>query len=79
VNGHVRHSRDCRTRGDKAGLDTLVLKFFDGAKVKHLDDRKRRMTLKDVWTMTSGLEWHEDVAYDDPRARFVPSARATPL
>ena len=56
------------TRGDfKAGLDTPVLKFFDVSKVKNLDDRKRRMTLKDVLTMTTGLEWHEDLPYADPR------------
>jgi CubicO group peptidase (beta-lactamase class C family) len=39
------------TRGDfKASLDTPVLKFFDIAKVKNVDDRKRRMTLKHVLT-----------------------------
>ena len=57
------------TRGDfKAGLNTPVLKFFDVAKVKNVDDRKRRMTLKDVLTMTTGLAWTEDVPYDDPRS-----------
>ena len=57
------------TRGDfKAGVDTAVLKYFDVAKVKNVDNRKRRMTLKDVLTMTSGLEWLEDVPYDDPRS-----------
>jgi len=56
------------TRGDfKASLDTPVLKFFDVTKVKNVDDRKRRMTLKDVLTMTTGLEWHEDLPYDDAR------------
>jgi CubicO group peptidase (beta-lactamase class C family) len=56
-------------RGDfKAGLDTPILKYFDAPKVKNLDDRKRRITLRDVLTMTPGLEWHEDdVPYDDPR------------
>lgn len=35
------------TRGDfKAGLDTPVLKYFDVSKVKNVDARKRRMTLK---------------------------------
>jgi len=33
-----------------------------------VDDRKRRMTLKDVLTMTTGLAWTEDVPYDDPRS-----------
>jgi CubicO group peptidase (beta-lactamase class C family) len=57
-------------RGDfKAGLDTPVLKFFDEARVKNVDDRKRRMTLKNVLTMTTGLEWNEEVVpYDDPRS-----------
>lgn len=56
------------TRGDfKASLDTPVLKFFDVAKVKNVDERKRRMTLKHVLTMTTGLEWHEDLPYNDPR------------
>jgi Beta-lactamase len=57
------------TRGDfKDGLDTPVLKYFDAARVKNVDDRKRRMTLKDVLTMTTGLAWTEDVPYDDPRS-----------
>ena len=56
------------TRGDfTAGLNTPVLKFFDVAKVKNVDDRKSRMTLQHVLTMTSGLDWNEDVAYNDPR------------
>src|ERR1700757_3720111 len=57
-------------RGDfKGGLDTPVLKYFDTSKVKNVDDRKRRITLRDVLTMTPGLEWHEeDVPYDDPRS-----------
>ena len=57
------------TRGDfKAGLDTPVLSYFDVSKVQNVDDRKRRMTLRDVLTMTTGLEWVEDVPYDDPRS-----------
>ncbi len=57
------------TRRDfKAGLDTPVLKYFDVAKVKNVDDRKRRMTLKDVLTMTTGIDWNEEVPYDDPRS-----------
>ncbi|MGB2664136.1 MAG: serine hydrolase, partial [Candidatus Acidiferrum sp.] len=48
-------------RGDfKAGLDTPVLKYFDASKVKNLNDRKRRMTLRDLLTMTAGLDWHDE-------------------
>jgi CubicO group peptidase (beta-lactamase class C family) len=50
------------TRGDfKAGL-------VDVAKVKNVDDRKRRMTLKDLLTMTTGLKSNEEAPYDDPRS-----------
>lgn len=56
------------TRGDfKAGLDTPLLKYFEVAKVKNVDERKRRITLRHVLTMTTGLDWNEEVAYDDPK------------
>jgi CubicO group peptidase (beta-lactamase class C family) len=54
-------------RGDfKASLDTPVLKYFDPAKVANVDERKRRMTLRHLLIMTSGLDWREDVPYGDP-------------
>lgn len=49
----------------KAPLSTPVLHWFDEHKVKNLDARKRRMTLENLLTMTSGLDWNEDVAYAD--------------
>src|SRR3984957_10901592 len=56
------------TRGDfKAGLDTPLLKYFDVTKVKNVDERKRRITLRHVLTMSTGLDWNEEVAYDDPK------------
>ena len=56
------------TRGDfKAGLDTPLLNYFDAAKVKNVDERKRRITLRHVLTMSTGLDWNEEVAYDDPK------------
>jgi CubicO group peptidase (beta-lactamase class C family) len=61
-------------RGDfKAGLDTPVLKYFDtskgNAKVKNVDDRKLRITLRDLLTMTAGLEWDDLKGFDtgDPQ------------
>src|SRR5579863_4198780 len=48
------------TRGDfKASLDTPVLKYFDVAKVKNLDDRKRHLTVENLLTMTSGMNSEE--------------------
>jgi CubicO group peptidase (beta-lactamase class C family) len=56
------------TRGDfKASLDTPLLKYFDVVGVKNVDERKRRITLRHVLTMSTGLDWNEEVAYDDPR------------
>src|SRR6202023_941195 len=56
------------TRGDfKAGLDTPLLKYFDVAKVENVRQRKRRITLRHVLTMSTGLDLNEEVAYDDPR------------
>lgn len=48
-------------------LDTPVLQFFDAAKVAHVDDRKRRITIRHLLTMTAGFDWDEDVPYADPR------------
>jgi CubicO group peptidase (beta-lactamase class C family) len=44
-----------------------VLKFFDPLKVGNVDDRKRRMTIRHLLTMTTGLDWNEDVPYADPK------------
>src|SRR6202050_5136743 len=55
-------------RGEfKADLDAPILQYFDDYKIANLDDRKRRITLRNLLTMSAGLEWHEDLAYDDPK------------
>jgi CubicO group peptidase (beta-lactamase class C family) len=63
------------TRGDfKASLNTPVLMYFDAAKVKNVDDRKRHMTVENLLTMTSGMNAGE-LFYpsnsDDPENDFV--------
>lgn len=58
-------------------LDTPILRWFDGTRIANLDDRKRRITLRHVLTMTAGLSWNEDLPNDDPRnsvARMEASA-----
>ena len=53
-------------RGDFPSIETPVLSFFDVAKVANVDDRKRRMTVRHVLTMTAGLDWNESLPYADP-------------
>jgi hypothetical protein len=50
-----------------ADLDTPVLKYFQSAKVASVDNRKRRLTIRNLLTMSPGFDWNEDVAYDDPK------------
>jgi CubicO group peptidase (beta-lactamase class C family) len=61
------------TRGDfRAELDTPVLRYFDVTRVKNLDDRKRRITLENLLTMTSGLKWKDlDLPPDSPQSDTV--------
>ena len=53
-------------RNEFPALDTPVLNFFDPHRVANVDDRKRRMTIRHLLTMTAGLDWNEDLPYADP-------------
>lgn len=59
------------TRKDFPSLDTPVLEFFDTKNVENIDPRKRRMTVRHLLSMTSGLQWDEDVPYEDPKNNAV--------
>jgi len=48
-------------------LSTTVLSFFDTSQVKNIDERKRRLTIRHLLTMTSGFEWNENLPYSDPK------------
>lgn len=50
-----------------AEIASPILHFFDISRIKNLDDRKRLITLRDLLTMRSGLDWDEDLPYNDPR------------
>jgi len=54
-------------RGEIPGVEVPVLRYFDAAGIANLDDRKRRLVLRDLLTMTAGIRWDEDsVPYTDP-------------
>ena len=59
------------TRGEFPPLDTKVLSFYDTTQVKNIDDRKRRITIRHLLTMTDGMEWLENLPYTDPRNTTV--------
>ncbi len=53
-------------RGEIPGVEVSILRYFDAAAVANLDARKKRITLRDLLTMTAGFKWDEDsVPYTD--------------
>jgi len=54
-------------RKEFPGITTPVLHFFDTTQVKNIDDRKRKMTIRHLLTMTSGFDWQEWIPYTDPK------------
>src|SRR5580692_9632438 len=57
-----------RTRNEfTASLEAPIVPLLGLRKIANLDDRKKRITVRDLLTMTAGLDWHEDLPYDDPK------------
>lgn len=55
-------------RGEIPGVDVKVMAYFDGYKQANPDPRWSDITLRDLLTMTSGIEWDEEsFDYTDPR------------
>ena len=63
-------------RGELPSLDTPVLSFFDASAVANVDDLKRRMTLRHLLNMSTGLEWDERLPYSDPANTFTIMAKS---
>jgi CubicO group peptidase (beta-lactamase class C family) len=55
-----------RARGEFPDLTTPILNFFDASKVANVDERKRRVTIRHLMTMTGGFDWNEGLPYNDP-------------
>lgn len=53
-------------RNEFPSLDTPILKFFDSAKISNVDERKQRITIRHLLTMTGGFDWNENLPYNDP-------------
>ena len=64
------------SRGEFLDLDTPVLEFFEEATVLNIDRRKRDMTVRDLLTMSDGLQWDENLPYNDSDNSFAVMALA---
>jgi CubicO group peptidase (beta-lactamase class C family) len=54
-------------RGFIESADSKLFKFLPQFSDDFKDPEKRKIALKHIMTMTSGLEWNERVSYNDPR------------
>jgi CubicO group peptidase (beta-lactamase class C family) len=54
-------------RNEFPDLSAPVLSFFDTTQVKNIDDRKRKLNIRHLLTMTAGFDWDEGFHYSDPR------------
>ncbi len=59
------------TRGNLSGLDAKVLDFFSDRTIANRDANKEAITIENLLTMTSGIEWDDDVD-GDLQALFDP-------
>jgi CubicO group peptidase (beta-lactamase class C family) len=58
-------------RGDLRGVDQPLVELLGKyAPIANLDDRKRALTVRDVLTMRTGLDWNEDVYAGSPLERL---------
>lgn len=48
------------------GVDQKVLDIFGDLNIENVDDKKKGITVKNLLTMTSGLDWTEDGSYGTP-------------
>jgi CubicO group peptidase (beta-lactamase class C family) len=62
--------------GKVAAPDQPLLAQFPAYQDLNKDARRRKIKIEHVLSMTSGLEWHEDLPYTDPRNSEVAMYRA---
>ena len=52
--------------GHIAGVEVPAMSFFEAYAPDMSDPRRQAMTLQDLLTMRSGIDWNEEIPYDDP-------------
>ena len=58
-------------KGHIEGVDAPALPFFDAYEFDKSDPRKGAMTVKDLLTMRSGIEWQPEGSFQDPETSTV--------
>jgi len=64
-------------RNEFPDLDTPVLSFFEPGSVENIDERKQRMTIRHLLTMSTGIDWNEAVPYTDPENTWTDLQKAS--
>ncbi len=55
------------TKGLIKNIDAPIYPYFEQKYQNKFDDKKKKITIRHLLTMTSGLKWNEDISYRDPR------------
>jgi len=64
-------------KGLITGLDREMVEFFPDRTIQNLDERKQRITLEHLLTMTGGMAWNEwQYPYTDPRNAWIQALRS---
>jgi CubicO group peptidase (beta-lactamase class C family) len=57
--------------GHVPGVEVPAMSFFEAYAPDMSDPRRQAMTLQDLLTMRSGIDWNEEIPYDDPENTCV--------
>jgi CubicO group peptidase (beta-lactamase class C family) len=57
--------------GRLPGVQVPAMSFFEAYAPDMSDPRRQAMTLQDLLTMRSGIDWNEEIPYDDPENTCV--------
>jgi len=49
-----------------SGVSVKVMDFFNENEIGNVDDWKRDLSLEDILTMRSGIDWNESISYTNP-------------
>ena len=54
-------------RKEISGVDVKIVDIFKDVEIQNVSEWKKKMSLEDVLTMRTGIDWNEALPYTDPR------------